>query len=119
MTGTGVAAVTHGLELVHTQETGQVASTRSLSTRDVNAAQVPTQTGVTDTPNPAQLEAAWTVEVGDQHEIGIGTETVTEIEIARKETRKGIEIENEIMKERKKMKETLRFCLQYLRKFLF
>lgn len=75
-----------------------------------------TQIGVTDTPSLAQPEAAWTEEVEDQHVIEIG------IENARKETekgiRKGIERENEIMKEIKKMKETLRFYLQYLRKLL-
>lgn len=69
--------------------------------------------GVTDTPNHVQPEAALIGEVEDQRVI------VTAESETGKETRTGIETENETVKEIERMKETLRFYHQYLKKSLW
>lgn len=109
----GIGAVTHVHVHGHAHETGQVANTRSLNTSGGNAAQALILTGVTDTPNHVQPEAALIGEVEDQRVI------VTAESETGKETRTGIETENETVKEIERMKETLRFYHQYLKKSLW
>lgn len=77
-----------------------------------------TLTGVTDTPSPARPGAVWTEAAEDQHVTGIGTETEIEIENARTETGIRIRKETETETEIRKMKETPKLYLQYLRKSL-